>query len=196
VDPGRARVVLGVDEDADPTTIRLAYRRLMRVTHPDVAERPDATERAIELSAALEILMTRPTASTDQPQARAREPEPRAAPPPPNPFADARPAQLDTDTIGVSLPPDEALLLVIEAAHQLGDIAYLDPSNGLVEVLVEFVEAPTASLLLTLQGRATGITEVMCSVEPLSGGELPPNDAVTRLLVDTLAACAAPPAAP
>ena len=168
----------------------------MRISHPDVADHPDATERAIELSAAFDVLVSLP-AEPPGPDRGASSPPPTVAEPPaPNPFAGARPMQLDVDTIALSLPPDEALLLVIDAAHQLGDIAYLDPSNGLVEVLVEFVEAPTASLLLTLQGRATGVTEVMCTVEPLSGGELPPNDAVTRLLVDTLATCADPPAAP
>ncbi len=196
MDAARARAVLGVGADADHVTIRLAYRRLMRISHPDVADHPDATERAIELSAAFDVLVARPAEPPGPARDAASPPRTVAEPPAPNPFAGARPMQLDVDTIALSLPPDEALLLVIDAAHQLGDVAYLDPSNGLVEVLVEFIEAPTASLLLTLQGRATGVTEVMCTVEPLSGGELPPNDAVTRLLVDTLAACADPQAAP
>ena len=77
-------------------------------------------------------------------------------------------------------------MLLIDAAHELGEISYLDPSAGLIEVIVEFVEAPTSSVLLSLQGRATGVTDVFCTVEPLSGGDAPPSDAVARLVLHTL----------
>ncbi|MFI5044308.1 MAG: hypothetical protein ACHQDC_05905, partial [Acidimicrobiales bacterium] len=55
-----------------------------------------------------------------------------------------------------------------------------------LEVVVEFIEAPTSSILMTLQCRATGVTDVFVNVEPLSGGDAPPSDAVTRLLFRTL----------
>jgi hypothetical protein len=77
-------------------------------------------------------------------------------------------------------------MLLLDTAHSLGEISYLDRTAGLVEVIVEFVEAPTSSVLLSLQGRATGVTDVFCTVEPLSGGEAPPADAVTRLVLATL----------
>ena len=77
-------------------------------------------------------------------------------------------------------------MILVDAANELGEISYLDLSAGLLEVVVEFIEAPTSSVLLSVQGRATGITEVFCTVEPLSGGEAPPSDAVTRLLFRTL----------
>ena len=93
---------------------------------------------------------------------------------------------VDDETIAVHAPAAEALLAVIDAAHRLGEIGYLDPSAGLLEVIVEFVEAPTSSVVLSLQGRANETTEVFCSVEPLSGGESPPVDAVVRLLLRTL----------
>jgi hypothetical protein len=93
---------------------------------------------------------------------------------------------VDDDTIAVPAPADEVLMMLVDTAHSLGDISYLDPSNGLVEVIVEFVEAPTSSVLLSMQGRATGVTDVFCTVEPLSGGDAPPADAVTRLILHTL----------
>ena len=93
---------------------------------------------------------------------------------------------VDAETIGISAPALEVVPLLIEAAHQLGDITYLDPGAGLLEVVVEFVGAPTSSVVLSLQGRATGVTEVFCSVEPLSGGEAPAAAAVTALLCRTL----------
>lgn len=90
------------------------------------------------------------------------------------------------DTISIAAPAEEAFMLVLDAAHDLGEIGYLDLTAGLVEVIVEFVEAPTSSVLFTFQGRANASTEVFCTVEPLSGGEAPPTDAVTRLVLDTL----------
>ena len=53
-------------------------------------------------------------------------------------------------------------------------------------MIVEFVEAPTSSVLFSLQGRADGTTEVFCTVEALSGGDSPPAEAVTRLVLRTL----------
>jgi hypothetical protein len=93
---------------------------------------------------------------------------------------------VDAETIGIPAPAVEVVPLLIEAAHRLGDITYLDPGAGLLEVVVEFVGAPTSSVVLSLQGRAIGLTEVFCSVEPLSGGEAPSAEAVTQLLHRTL----------
>lgn len=90
------------------------------------------------------------------------------------------------DSISVSAPAEEALMLLIDAAHDLGEISYLDRTAGLLEVIVEFVEAPTSSVLFSLQGRADGTTEVFCTVEALSGGDSPPAEAVTRLVLRTL----------
>lgn len=190
--------------DADTAVVRAAYRRLLLRTHPDVSGRGDATDATVRLTTAYTVLLraeqgpdrgdgddrsghgshpgSRHTAGRHDGSARA---EPVGATPRP-----ARPpiaaVLVDDDTIAVPAPGDETLLLVMETAHALGEISYLDPSAGLVEVIVEFVEAPTSSVLLCLQGRATGVTEVFCTVEPLSGGEAPPADAVTRLVLHTL----------
>lgn len=48
--------VLGVDRDADPETLKKAYRRLARQYHPDVNSDPGAQEKFKEVSAAYEIL--------------------------------------------------------------------------------------------------------------------------------------------
>lgn len=94
---------------------------------------------------------------------------------------------LDDGSISVAAPSEETLALVLDAAHALGEISYLDHSAALVEVIVEFVEAPTSSVLFSLQGRGDGTTELFCTVEPLSGGDAPPADAVARLVAATLA---------
>ena len=93
---------------------------------------------------------------------------------------------LDDQSISVGAPAEETLMLLLDTAHELGEISYLDRMAGLVEVIVEFVEAPTSSALFSLQGRGDGTTEVFCTVEALSGGDSPPADAVTRLVVEAL----------
>jgi hypothetical protein len=190
-----ARRILGVGPTADAEAVRTAYRHLVRRTHPDVSDVPDATSRTVRLTQAYSLLL-RPPATQSPPSERATGSSGRAGPGdpgppvgPPDPVDVVEPVEaalVDGDTIAVGAPRDETLLLVIEAAHALGEIGYLDPSAGLVEVIVEFVEAPTSSVLLSLQGRATGVTDVFCTVEPLSGGAAPPADAVTRLVLATL----------
>lgn len=44
--------ILGVGPEADSGAIRLAYRKLMRLYHPDVNSSDDAAERAIAINAA------------------------------------------------------------------------------------------------------------------------------------------------
>lgn len=195
VQADQARRLLGVAEGADAPTLRAAYRQLLRRTHPDVSDHGDATARTVELTAAYRLLVSleaepeRAGTPSDRPQSD--RPGARRGSPDPEPVR--RPRRIDValladQTIGIGAPPDEALLLLIEMAHDLGEVSYLDPAAGLLEVVVELVEAPTSSILLSLQGRATGITEVFCTVEPLSGGEAPPADAIARLVVDTLVA--------
>jgi molecular chaperone DnaJ len=48
--------LLGVDRDADPDTIKKAYRRLARQLHPDVNPNPETQERFKEVTLAYEVL--------------------------------------------------------------------------------------------------------------------------------------------
>lgn len=179
-----ALVVLGLSGAPDEPTVRSAFRARLRETHPDLSAAADATERTVRLTTAYRVAL----AHLSQPVA-SPAPAPPTAPPATAAAVVVEPlgVQLvDTETIGIGAPATEALPLLIEAAHQLGDITYLDPGAGLLEVVVEFVGAPTSSVVLSLQGRATGVTEVFCTVEPLSGGEAPSDEAVTRLLWRTL----------
>jgi hypothetical protein len=198
-----ARRLLGVSEGTDATTLRATYRQLLRRTHPDVSNERDATARTVALTAAYQLLASLPASaevshevpgrpgSTADHQAAGRTGSAHSAAPMQTPPAASRTvhvALLEDQTIGVGAPADETLLLLLEAAHRLGEVSYLDPNIGLLEVVVEFLDAPTSSVLLSLQGRATGVTEVFCTVEPLSGGDAPPGGAVARLVVDTLLA--------
>jgi DnaJ domain len=185
----RARALLGVEDGSTANELRAAYRRALLHTHPDLSPEGDATERTVELTRAYRLLVDqlKEVVERGAPPSMARSPAPRPpASPSSPPTASIAVVLLDDDTIGVAAPPSETLLLLVDTVNRLGDISYLDPSAGLVEAVVEFIEAPTSSVLLSLQGRATGMTEIFCTVEPLSGGEAPPSDAVTRLLLHTL----------
>lgn len=198
MEPRDARRLLGVDDSADAEQVRAAYRGLLLRTHPDVSGAADATARTIALTRAFRLLSepapTHGSASPGSASGSSTAPPtaPAAAPDPPTTRLaehDHEPVTVelvDDDTIALGAPAGEALMLLLDVAHELGEISYLDPSAGLVEVVVEFVEAPTSSVLMSMQGRATGVTDVFCTVEPLSGGDAPPADAVTRLLWRTL----------
>jgi hypothetical protein len=192
VDEARRILGLAPDAEIDAVAVRARYRTLVRVAHPDVSSRPDAADRTARLTHAYRVLseaLARGAPTSGSPSRTPAGPAGRAAPPsppgpPPRPPVEVH--LVDAETIAVDAPADEALMLLLDAAHALGEISYLDRMAGLVEVIVEFVEAPTSSVLFSLQGRANGTTEVFCTVEALSGGDSPPADAVTRLVLATL----------
>lgn len=178
-----ALALLGLEDASDESTVRAAFRERLRDAHPDLNADADATERTVDLTAAYRIAID-----------HLRQPSEPAAPPATgrtvsvtHPSEEPPSVHLvDAETLGVSAPAVEVIPLLVDAAHRLGDVTYLDPAAGLMEVVVEFVGAPTSSVVMTLQGRASGVTEVFCSVEPLSGGEAPSAAAVTQLLLRTL----------
>ena len=170
--------VLGMDPSSDAGAVRTRYLALVRGAHPDVSTRSDAAEATVELNLAFRTIR----------DAMVIELAPRAQ-------AWMEPARdvvavamLDDDTIAMEAPPGETYLRLIEACHQLGEVVHVEPMSGLLSVIVEFVDGPTCQLLLTLQGRATGVTEVFCTIESFQDEEPPPIEAVTRLLLDELLA--------
>lgn len=178
-----ARGILGTTVGDSRRRIRAAYLRHLREAHPDRNVDAAAHDVTVRLGdayrTALAGIGVDDTTPPEPPKGRAprRSPEPEAVVPV---------AVLADDTVGVGAPPDEVWALLIEAAHRLGEIAFIDPGAGLLQVVVEFLEDPVCQLVVSLQGRATGVTEVFCTIESLETGEAPPIAAVTRLLVDTL----------
>lgn len=184
MDVREAARVLDVAPQAPWDEVRRAYRLAIGIHHPD---RMGATgdQQAVQIIEAFRVLE------------RARL-DPRFAPPlPPPPPAspDAakdtsrRPSsppvgglaltRIDDDTLRIDAPADEAFRWLIEGAHELGNITYLDRSGPIFEVLCRFVDAPATSLLVTLQGRADG-TDALCSAESIEARPAPP----TVLVVD------------
>lgn len=205
MDRTRALRLLGLSETQarDTDLLRRAYRSRMREVHPDVNPDADAAELTVSISRAYRLLASRsPHSGQPAPISGRREPggdrgedaQERARRPAAGQPGRERPRGrqitvdlLDDSSILVEEDRETTFGALLEAAHSLGEIGYLDRSAWLVEVLVEFVEAPTSSVVMTLQGRARG-TEVFCTVEPLSGGDSPPIGPVTELVARALAA--------
>jgi hypothetical protein len=172
VEVDEARAVLGVAEGSSEADERSAFRRRLRATHPDVAgPRPDAGVAVARLIRALAVLRSARAAPDRLP------PPARRVPP-----TGARP---EGDSILLDLPADEAFLALVEAAHDVGELTYADPDMGLLETIVVPDGTTACSLLLTLQGRASG-TEVFCTLEPLGATPSPPLHAVVAGLAAAL----------
>jgi hypothetical protein len=163
VDEQEAWAVLGVSPSATLDEARAAYRRLVRTHHPDVAGVHGAVRTARVIDAWRVV----------------RERAPHAAEP-------AATVDLDGDTITLDVPPDEAFLLVLDAAHRVGDVTHVGPGDGLLEALIAFDDGRTCSLVVSLQGRGNGATEAFCTLQALDAGPSPPVGLVVDALVEEL----------
>lgn len=194
MDRRTAAAVLGVDPDSPPRLVRARYRSLVMRAHPDRSSRPDAAERTRRLTMAYRVLHGAALRGAGSEHAPARPDATAgdaAAPAPPR-AADhevqsltGEPTLLGATTIGLSLPAQVAYRKLLDVALDLGEVTYVDRSSGLLEVIVEFMDAPTSSVVLTVVAQPSG-SRIDCAVEPLSGGSAPGADAVTRLLLRTL----------
>ena len=165
---GEARKVLGVGADATPEQVRAAYRRLVRRHHPDVAAgASEATARTARITEAYAVLQ------------RADPALPAARPATP-------PEVLDGDTLTLVGSPDDAFLLVLEALHRIGDVTHIDRDGGLLEALVHFDDGQICSLVVSFQGRATGVTEAFCTLQSLDARPTPPVAPVVAQLIEVL----------
>lgn len=195
MDRSQALAALGLAHDVrDHAVLRAAWRARLREVHPDLNPADTAAESVRVVNEAFRFLVSPSAEVSPPPSGKAPRggKAPRSAAPPRRPRPTAPPRTLrtrmaDPTTVLVEASRPEALAAVIEAAHRLGEVSYLDPSAGLVEAVVEFVEAPTSSVVMSLQGRGAEV-EVFCTVEPLSGGDSPPADAVAALVARTIAA--------
>jgi hypothetical protein len=166
-----ARAVLGVSREATAAEIRAAFRASVRRHHPDVAGASGGhtTRQAI---AAYRFLQ-------------------QAAPPPEESHSkvEHQPAttvEVLVEIIRVGLPSDETFFALLEAGHELGEVAYADRSVGLLEIVVTFVEWPVCSVVLWLRRRGPSATDALCTVESLTGAPAPPASAVAELIAGRL----------
>lgn len=175
MDDAAARRALGLAAGASWADVRAAYRTRIQVAHPDRAG--GTTEQAATLNAAYATLL------------RARRAGTFDAPPPGSPHRPAPPAEpaevLDGDTVRLAAPPDEAFGLLLEAAHRIGDVTYVDRSCAIFEALVAVEGEGACSLVVSLQGRAHG-TDAFCTLEAIERVASPPVRHVVEALVAAL----------
>jgi hypothetical protein len=129
-----ACAVLGVRSDATWDDIRAAYRAGIRRTHPDLADSEGATARAARLNAAFAVLGE----ATD----RGRRPA-GDAPEPSHGRLPGRPEPTPT----LEVPAGDVFVRVLEAAYDIGEVSYIDPEAGLIQLLLGD-GGPAASQLL------------------------------------------------
>ncbi|MGQ0617121.1 MAG: J domain-containing protein [Acidimicrobiia bacterium] len=192
MDVGEARDVLGVGRDASTVEVRAAFRRLVRQHHPDRAGAA-GNDATVRLVAAYRLLRT----AVPVAQPGSARPSPAPAPPPrprPRPrrerVAPDFAVWIDGDTVVAGLPAQELFSRLVDVGHGLGEVAYVDAGAGLLEVVIEFLEYPVCSVVLSLQGRSNETTEAFVTVEPLGGGRGPGADAVAMLFAARLVAAA------
>lgn len=172
MDVTEARGVLGVDGAASANDVRAAYRQLLRTHHPDVSPDPHGAHRTMQLTAAYAALTHAPASVPAPPSAR---------------------VVCEEESLWVEAPNDEAFFRVLEAAHTIGDVTYVDTQAGLVEAVLTLADhhgrdvdetdadETVCSVLLSLQGRGHG-TEVFVTVEALTKVASLPSSAVVQLL--------------
>jgi len=174
LDRVRARDILGVGPDASQDELRGAFRSLLRLAHPDVAQGDAGAGRAtallVEAYATLRSAVPEPDART--PATAAGTPRPQASG-----VVD------DGDSLHVSGPPDEVYRRLVEVAHGIGEITYLDPDSRLLDTIVITGEGVACSLLASLQGRSAS-TEIFFTLEPLGGESGPPVEPIVAAIAE------------
>ena len=184
MDTAEARAILGLHGRADPEEARLAFRRLLREAHPDRNDASDAAARTREIVGAYRALRDGPPVESNLEAAAASDEVDDEVDD--EVFGDAI-TLVDTDTIGIALPAEEAFAVLLEVAHRVGDVTYLDRQNELLEALLRTEQGVTVSMVISLQGRANGVTEAFVTLEAFDAarGALPMVADVTALLVSS-----------
>lgn len=192
MDVAEARRLLGLGPTPTWVEVRVAYRAQISATHPDRAGgRADLAAAVNAAYATLEQAERDGHLHDDHPHDHAPPPDHRHAPAPRvtehEPGFEEPPEVLDGDTVHLSVPPDEAFVLLLDACHQIGDVTYIDRSCAILEALVRVEGEGVCSLVITLQGRATG-TDAFCTLEAIEHVAAPPVRPIVEHLVAALRA--------
>jgi len=189
--PGMDQVIafelLGLPVGAPWPEVRATYLRLVRQHHPDTAvdladvgRRTVRTAQITEAYALLASLRERPSeVAVDRGARRA-----------PWRFDDAID---DSRRVLLDASFDHAFVALLEVAHLVGAVSYVDRGSGVLEVIVTPLPTQASSLIVYLEhGEDVGVTEAVFGVEPL--GSHPP--ALLDDLVDQIAVLLAAPRPP
>lgn len=184
MDVAAARRALGLSPSPTWEEVRAAYRARIQVAHPDRAGGSAAT--AVELNAAYATLLrARRDGTLHQTAPPAASPEPPAGAHTVVEEPWGPPEVLDGDTVRLAVPPDEAFVRLLDAAHRIGAVTYVDRTCAIFETLVTVAGEGACSLVITLQGRAEG-TDAFCTLEAIERVAHPPVRPVVEALVAAL----------
>jgi hypothetical protein len=185
VDLGEARDVLGVEADAAWPDVRAAYLRMVREHHPDTAA--DAAEAGVRTIRTAQITSAYSTLLANRPAGV-------AAPPGPPSFApkitdeSAVDALDGTRRVLLAAEMDDAFVALLEAAHVIGVVSYVDRQSGVLESIVTAAPGEATSLLIYLEPTdEEGVTEAFLGVEPLGGHAPAPLDPLVDRIAELLA---------
>ena len=168
----RALRTLGLEKGAQPADINRAYRELIRQAHPDAG---GSTSVAARITEAYHWL-----------QRAGSSPPP---PPKPSPPKSAAPFEARTDdSLVLHLLAGDVFARLVEAGHYLGEVSYIDPSTGMVQVTFTADNGVVCQLAATVQanpvfGSRQRETQVEFTLDPLASGQAPPIGQVVAQLV-------------
>ena len=129
---------LGVAADSSWEEAKRRYRALVLASHPDLdPTSPEATDHTAALNAAWAALVE----VTDN-GARPFPHSPSPAPAPPS----GPPATVTT----LRAKPGDVFLQLLDAAHEIGDVSYMDPEAGLIQVLLSGGDPAASQLLIAV----------------------------------------------
>ena len=189
MDVAEARDVLGVEDGAGWPDVRAAYLKLVREHHPDtaadVAEAGVRTIRTAQITSAYSILLANRPAGVTAPST-----PPTFAPT----FAPKVTDQSPTDALDgtrrvlLAAEMDDAFVALLEVAHIIGVVSYVDRQSGVLESIVTAAPGEATSLLIYLEpGDEEGVTEAFLGVEPLGGHAPAPLDPLVDKIAELLA---------
>lgn len=175
--------VLGLPPSADDATIRLAYRRLARRYHPDIAG--DENLHLMQtLNQAYQTLSdperrrlydaSRPPPPMAEAEPRHTPPQPQQRPPQPQPSHSPAPAARRPETVTASPGPlrrlavfddGQASAVVSVALAQGGAVAAVGHIDGQIALWNSTRDRPVARLALGTHGQAGTLSEVRLSAD-------------------------------
>jgi hypothetical protein len=183
VDVATARDVLGVEPDAPWPDVRAAYLRMVREHHPDTAV--DAADAGVRTIRTAQITSAYSTLLANRP-------------PPGPPGPPSFPPKVTDETLSDALDGtrrlllaaelDDAFIALLEVAHLVGVVSYVDRQSGVLESIVTAAPGEATSLLIFLEpAEEEGVTEAFVGVEPLGGHRPAPLDPLVDRIAELLA---------
>ena len=154
---------LGLRHDAHNDQITAAYRKLIRKAHPDVGGDTAAAARITEAYAWLRQSAPRSVRA------------PRGAEPVPS-----------DERLVLLLPPGDVFARLCELGQRLGELSYLDPQAGIMQVTFTALNSAPCQLMATVvAGSNPEESQVEFTLEALTNAVPPPIAAVVGYMFAT-----------